>query len=92
MRSQISTSDSSRLALNEAHSVIPFKNQRLAAKANPAEETLIVDERAFRRPAQAVEDKLSRILETSCIGVSQLRLKTLLSSRAKTADQGGLGN
>jgi hypothetical protein len=80
MRSQIINS-LSRLVHPPVTKVVP------AAKAFPAEESLVVDERVFRRPAQVVEDKLIRMLETSCIGISQLRLKDLLSGRATKQDR-----
>jgi hypothetical protein len=50
-----------------------------------SEETLVIDERALCSPAQAVEEKLSQMLESSCIGVSHLRLKSILCSRTKSA-------
>jgi hypothetical protein len=84
MRSQI---------VNYGVLAVPLKSIRrghtsLAEKSSSTttyfvEETLVVDERASRRPAQAVEDKLSQVLQTGCIGVSQMRLKSLLNNRGK---------
>ncbi len=55
----------------------------LAVRVLNVEETLVVDERVYLRPAQAVEDRVSQMLESSCVGVSQLRLKTLVSTRSR---------
>jgi hypothetical protein len=55
-----------------------------AARAKPpvVEETLVIDERASRRPAEAVEQKLCQMLGRSPIGISQLRMKDLLTARS----------
>jgi hypothetical protein len=49
--------------------------------ATSEEEVLVVDGRAEIRPAQLVEDKLSRILQRVPVGVSQLRLRNLIARR-----------
>ncbi len=86
MRTQTLNSAPSSLSLISARLVRTHAAEtHAAAKTGAVEETLVVDERAARRPAQAVEDKLSRALQSGCIGVSQLRLKNLLSARAKRA-------
>jgi hypothetical protein len=86
MRSQITNPTLSVSPLKKASVVSSSAKQSpTAGAAHLIEETLVVDERAFRSPAEAVEEKLSQLLEASCIGVSHLRLKSLLSDRKKTA-------
>ena len=50
-------------------------------KLQADEERMIVDERSSQRPAEVVEERLSQKMGASCLGVSQLRLKTLISAR-----------
>ncbi len=45
------------------------------------DEALIVDERAYLRPAQVVESKLSRMLKDASLPVSHLQMRGLLRSR-----------
>lgn len=45
------------------------------------DETLIVDDRAGISPAQAVEDKLSRMLKDASLPVSHLQMRKLLRPR-----------
>jgi hypothetical protein len=45
------------------------------------EEMMVIDHRADIRPAQAVENKLLRLLEGSLLGVSNSRLSQLLCAR-----------
>lgn len=47
-----------------------------------ADEQLIVDDRADRRPAQMVEEKLSGMLKGDFAMVSQLRMKRLIGRRS----------
>jgi hypothetical protein len=63
---------------------MPFVSvNKEATSTNLVEETLVVDERSSCRPAQAVEDKLNRMVAVHAVGVSQLRLRKLLSRRTK---------
>lgn len=57
--------------------------QPLASNVINEEESLVLDDRAAIRPAQMVENKLSRILRGSCLGVSHLRLKSLIVQRTR---------
>jgi hypothetical protein len=64
----------------------PPAARTLLPTTNPAprtqrEETLVVDDRSAIRPAQMVEDKLLRLLESSLVGVSSLRLSRLVCAR-----------
>ncbi len=45
------------------------------------EEALVVDERSEVRPAQAVETKLTRVLQGASLPVSHLQMRRLLRSR-----------
>ena len=45
------------------------------------EEALVVDERSHVRPAQAVENKLTRMLKDASLPVSHLQMRGLLRSR-----------
>jgi hypothetical protein len=84
MRTQIIDSGSPNSTLNDARVFHPIvRRDHSSTDSLFLEETLVIDERACRSPAQAVEDKLSQMLDTSCIGVSQLRLKDLLTVRLK---------
>jgi hypothetical protein len=59
----------------------PIPRQREAVDPQASEEELIVDDRSGIRPAQLVEDKLTRILKDSSIPVSHLQMRRLLRSR-----------
>jgi len=45
------------------------------------EEALVVDERSSLRPAQVVETKLTRMLESGSVPVSHLQMRGLLRDR-----------
>jgi hypothetical protein len=45
------------------------------------EETLVVDDRARLRPAQIVENKLTRLLQEATVPVSHLQMRGLLKAR-----------
>jgi len=45
------------------------------------DEILMIDDRARIRPAQAIETKLTRLLEDAVVPVSQLQMKGLLKLR-----------
>ncbi len=46
-----------------------------------ADESLIVDDRSTLRPAQAVENRLSRLLEDAVMPISHLQTRGMLRSR-----------
>jgi len=46
------------------------------------DEESVVDDRAAIRPAQMVEEKLSRMLHGDCVRVSQLRLRAIIAGRS----------
>ena len=48
---------------------------------SPREEALVVDERTSVRPAQAVENKLMRMIKNASLPVSHLQMRGLLRSR-----------
>jgi hypothetical protein len=45
------------------------------------EEVLVVDDRAYLRPAQIVESKLTRLLQDASVPVSHLQIRGLLRAR-----------
>lgn len=59
----------------------PIPRQRDAVNSHASQEELIVDDRSGIRPAQLVEDKLTRILKDSSVPVSHLQMRGLLRSR-----------
>jgi hypothetical protein len=81
MRSQELQLEPSVTPSRTSPSRIASVQKNAAAYAFHPEETLVIDERATRRPSQAVEDKLTQILGSTCVGVSHLRLKALVGSR-----------
>jgi hypothetical protein len=46
-----------------------------------AEETLVVDDRAHLRPAQIVENKLTKLLQEATVPVSHLQMRGLVKAR-----------
>lgn len=71
-----STAPSSRTVVINASLV-----RRALEHRTPVVEELIVDDRSGIRPAQMVENKLSRILKGSSIPVSHLLMRKLLRGR-----------
>jgi len=75
------------MSLSFAKSSLPTRSQlvKQVAKISPGEceteESLVDDERSSIRPAQMVERKLTRLTKSSCLLVSQLRLKDLVLPR-----------
>ena len=55
----------------------------LTANKYAQEEMLIVDARTAIRPAQMVENKLDQILQGSFVGISHLRLRSLINHRTE---------
>jgi len=70
---------SSPIELTPASSDIGSETERTKFAA---EEQLIVDDRAERRPAQMVEEKLCGMLKGDFAMVSQMRMKSLIGRRS----------
>ena len=74
---------STSIELNQTSSAIgSATSSEIEPTKVAAEEQLIVDDRADRRPAQMVEEKLSGMLKGDFSIVSQLRTKNLIGRRS----------
>lgn len=49
--------------------------------AAPPDETLVVDDRASVTPAQAIETKLTRLLQEAWVPVSHLQMRAMVRTR-----------
>jgi hypothetical protein len=60
-----------------------FAPRAAGSDSDPAadEETLVVDDRSLRSPAQVVEDRLSRMLKGGTVPVSHLQTRGLIRRR-----------
>lgn len=76
-----STRPSSLPSPADLPSMTSDRTNRIGVTAQLYDETLVADDRCEMRPAQCVEDRLTRKLGSGMLPVSQLQMRTLLRGR-----------
>lgn len=61
--------------------LIDRRNADSMVGSSASDESLVADDRTGLRPAQAVKDKLSRLLEEAVMPISHMQMRGMLRSR-----------